>query len=320
MIVPVITFVIFFACICSAYWAFVVRPEQQVAGAVRRRLRQGRRAKVAVLAVRKQAQSLSSIGFVDALLRRAQSRVQPLELLIVQSGVEATVGAVLGSCAILAVIAAVVVQAVTGIVWFGVLAALALAPAPIALLRFKRTRRMRKFEEQFPEALDLMARALRAGHAFTTAIDMTATEMVDPVGPEFRLLHDQQNFGMPMPDALRDFANRIPVIDARFFATAVLIQREAGGNLSEVLDNLAGVMRDRFKVKRQMRVTSAHGRITGWILVGLPPTLFVVMAALNAEYRTLMFGDPLGIQMLVAAAVMQAIGTLIIRKIINVEY
>ena len=97
----------------------------------------------------------------------------------------------------------------------------------------------RKFEEQFPEALDLLARALRAGHAFTTGIAMVADEMPEPVGPEFRILYDHQNFGMPMPDALRDFADRIPVLDARFFVTAVLIQRESGGNLSEVLDNLA---------------------------------------------------------------------------------
>jgi tight adherence protein B len=320
MIIPLITFVVFVAGIYSAYWAFVLRPEQHVAGVVRRRLRQGQRAKAVVLAVRKQTQKMSSIGVLDALVHRAQSQVRPLELLITQAGVRTTVGGVIASCVMAGAIAGVIVQMLAGVWLFSAIAACAALPLPLVVLRFKRTLRMRKFEEQFPEALDLLARALRAGHAFTTGIDMVATEMPQPVGPEFRLLHDQQNFGMPMPDAMREFAERIPVLDARFFATAVLIQREAGGNLSEVLDNLAGVMRDRFKVKRQMRVISAHGRITGWILVGLPPTLFVIMMAMNQEYRTVMLGDPLGIQMLMGAGVAQAIGALIIRKIVNVEY
>ena len=144
--------------------------------------------------------------------------------------------------------------------------------------------------------------------------------MPDPIGPEFRILYDQQNYGMPLPDALHLFAERIPVLDARFFVTAVLIQRESGGNLSEVLDNLARVIRERFRVKRQIRVISAHGRLTGWILVCLPPVLGFVLFAINAETRELMFYTPLGQQMIIAAVVLQVIGTLIMRKIINVEY
>jgi tight adherence protein B len=165
-----------------------------------------------------------------------------------------------------------------------------------------------------------VARALRAGHAFTTGLEMVATEMPAPVGEEFRLLYDQQNYGMAFPEALKIFAERIPVIDARFFVTAVLVQRESGGNLAEVLDNLSGVIRERFRVKRQMRVISAHGRITGWILVCLPPALGLALTAINREHRELMFGETLGIQMMIGAAVMQSIGALIIRKIINVPY
>jgi tight adherence protein B len=191
---------------------------------------------------------------------------------------------------------------------------------PIAFVRFRAERRARKFEEQFPEALDLIARALRAGHAFTTGLEMVATEMPAPVNEEFRVLHDQQNYGMPFPDALKHFAERVPVLDARFFVTAVLIQRESGGNLAEVLDNLASVMRDRFRVKRQMRVASAHGRITGWVLVGLPPTLGLLLMATNQEHRELMLGETLGLQMMAGAAILQGIGTLIIRKIVNVPY
>jgi tight adherence protein B len=199
-------------------------------------------------------------------------------------------------------------------------AAAAAAFAPIGILRFQRTRRLRRFEEQFPEALDLLARALRAGHSFSTAIEMVAEEMPTPIGPEFKLLYDQQNYGLAMPDALRLLAERIPILDARFFVTAVLIQRESGGNLSEVLDNLAKVMRDRFRVKRQMRVLSAHGRITGWVLVAMPPVLGVALMTINDEHRTTMFNDPLGHQMMFGGVALQVIGTLIIRKIVNVEY
>ena len=177
-----------------------------------------------------------------------------------------------------------------------------------------------KFEEQFPEAIDLIARALRAGHAFPTGLLMVADEAPDPIGPEFKLVYDRQNFGMPLNDALKGLAERVPILDARFFATAVLTQRETGGNLSEVLDNLATVIRDRFKVKRQVRVVTAHGRITGWILSALPPGLAVVISFVSPDHMKTMFTDPLGIQMLVVAGTMQVVGTLIIRKLVNVPY
>ena len=154
-------------------------------------------------------------------------------------------------------------------------------------VRYKRTKRLQLFEEQFPEAIDLIARALRAGHAFTTGLGIAAEEMPAPVGTEFKRVYDQQNFGMSMPEALRAMARRVPVLDARFFVTAVLTQRESGGNLAEVLDNLSSVMRDRFKVKRQIRVVSAHGRISGWVLSLVPPVLagvlFLLQPALHAH-------------------------------------
>lgn len=328
-----LVFVLFFAGIYAAYWFFVVRPEQQAASALKRRLRKDRaidRRQHSKLL--KQAQSMSSVGALDALLQRARSPLAGLQKLIEQSGVRMTVATLLLAAGTAGLIGFAVTQRLTMVplqkATGGLLAGFALAAAagvlmaciPFAVVRYMRTRRMRKFEEQFPEALDLLARALRAGHAFTTGIEMVATEMPQPVGPEFRLLYDQQNYGMPLPECLRVFAERIPVLDARFFVTAVLIQRESGGNLSEILDNLATVIRDRFRVKRQMRVISAHGRITGWILVALPPSLGVVLMAANPEHRNTMFGHPLGIQMIVGALVLQVMGTLIIRKIINVEY
>src|SRR6185436_4543923 len=136
--------------------------------------------------------------------------------------------------------------------------ALLLAMLPTWYVRNAGKRRVRRFEEQFPEAIDLMARALRAGHALPTALNLVGQEAPEPVRTEFRVLHDEQNYGMPFPEALRSFAARIPLLDARFFVTAVLTQREAGGNLAEVLDGLAALIRERFKLKRQVRTLSAH--------------------------------------------------------------
>src|SRR5262249_37177293 len=134
------------------------------------------------------------------------------------------------------------------------------AALPVAFLLQRRSARLKKFEEQFPEALDLLARAIRAGHAFQTAMGMVAEELPKPVGPEFKQAFDQQNYGLPLREALNQLAERVPILDVRFFVTAVLIQRETGGNLSEILDNLAHVVRERFKIIRQVRVHTAHGR------------------------------------------------------------
>jgi len=321
MIVPVLTFVIFFTGIYGVYWLVIVRPEEQAAGIVRRRLRATRqKAATKQTDLRKQVQALSSIGAIEALLKRNESRMTSLQLLIEQAGLNITVGTLLVGSAALGTLVFFVLFRSSGLLLLAAPTAVFVAIVPYQVVKYMRTRRMRKFEEQFPEALDLLSRSLRAGHAFTTGLEMIATEMGDPIGPEFRVLYDQQNFGMPLPDALRLFAQRIPVLDARFFVTAVLIQRESGGNLSEVLDNLARVMRERFRVKRQMRVVSAHGRISGWILVCTPPVLALAIFTINAETRQLMFHDPLGQRMVIAGVMLQIIGTLIMRKIINVPY
>jgi tight adherence protein B len=202
----------------------------------------------------------------------------------------------------------------------GIAVGLLLSSIPFLYVKRAATKRVALFEEQFPEAVDLMARSLRAGHALTSALQMVGEEMQEPVGTEFRLLFDRQNFGMSLPDALKEFGNRVPLVDARFFVTAVLIQRESGGNLSQVLDNLASVIRERFKVKRQVRVMSAHGRITGWVLGLLPIVLAFVLFLIQPEHITLLLTDQLGIQMLTGAIVLQVIGVLIIRRIVDVEY
>jgi tight adherence protein B len=328
MSLAVVTFGVVFAAIVGAYWLLVQRPEQQEVDVVRGRIKGKRSTKRSAVTGQLELQARET-GFssFDALLKRASAKTAPLQLLIDQSGVKIGLGRLFLVSAVLAALVFVgVLWIAPDAEWSLVVVPLALAAAafaafvPFAVLKMQRGKRLRKFEEQFPEALDLLARALRAGHAFTSCLEMVADDMPAPAGAEFRRLFDQQNYGMPLPDALREFATRIMLLDARFFATAVLIQRESGGNLSEVLDKLAGVIRTRFKVKRQMRVVSAHGRITGWILAGLPPVVFVVMTAMNPDYRATMFGTKLGVQMLWGAVGLQVIGTLVIRKIINPEY
>ena len=191
--------------------------------------------------------------------------------------------------------------------------------APIGFLRHKRNSRTKRFEEQFPEALDLLSRAIRAGHAFQTAMGMVADELEDPVGPEFKKSFDQQNFGLPIRDALNQLAERMPLLDVRFFVTAVLIQRDTGGNLAEILDNLAHVVRERFKIRRQVRVHTAHGRFTGWVLMALPAALAVALKVINPAHMDLLFNEKLGQQLLMGAIVMQVIGYIWIRKVIKIE-
>jgi tight adherence protein B len=190
---------------------------------------------------------------------------------------------------------------------------------PVLVLRKRRRDRLYKFEERFPEALDLISRAIRAGHAFSAALKMVADELDDPVGPEFRETFDEQNFGLPLKDALNNLSDRVPILDVRFFAIAVLIQRETGGNLSEILDNLAHVVRERFKILREVQVHTAHGRLTGYVLVALPAVLVVALLFINPDQVDLLFRERMGQMMLTGAIVLQIIGYVWIKQVVKIE-
>jgi tight adherence protein B len=190
---------------------------------------------------------------------------------------------------------------------------------PTLWLRRRRTVRLRKFEEQFPEALEMLSRALRAGHAFQTALGTGAEELPAPVGVELKKVFDQQNFGLPLNDALKELAERIPIVDVKFFVTAVAIQRESGGNLAEILDNLAHVVRERFKVLRQVRTHTAHGRFTGFVLLALPAGLALALSFIAPDQMELLFTAALGRMMIGCAIVMQTIGFFWIRQVIKIE-
>lgn len=238
---------------------------------------------------------------------------------IEQSGMKASVSAVLLVAVVCAGIVAFIVGAAMRAPWSLPVGAAMGFSLPFLVLRFKRTRRLRAFEEAFPEALDLISRALKAGHAFATGLKMVADEMPEPVGPEFRKTFDEQNFGLPLKDALENLTHRIPVIDVRFFATAVLIQRETGGNLSEILENLAHVVRERFKILRQVRVYTAHGRMTGYVLLALPAVLAIALSFINPEHMNTLFRERIGQIMLMVALGMQTAGYLWIKQVVKIE-
>jgi len=190
---------------------------------------------------------------------------------------------------------------------------------PFVFASWKRRTRLRAFEEHFPEALDLLGRAVRAGHAFTTGLEMIGKETSEPIAGEFRKTFDEQNFGIPMRDALLNLAERVPLIDVRFFVTALLVQRETGGNLAEILDGLARVIRDRFRLYREVRVKTAQGKLTAGILIALPPAMMCMLGIINPGYMRVLFEDHRGLLALALAAVSQGIGSAVIWKIIHIE-
>jgi len=301
--------------IVGAYVAFTRLPGWLAAERLERRLQE-------LSKPEEKAQSVlvkkKSTGGVDHLVRGTDAGSW-LAALIEQSGVPTTPGSIViisvGLSATFGLMAIVGVRR-----WEAALAAALVGlVVPIGFLKFKRTKRMKKFEEHFPEALDLLSRAIRAGHAFQTAMGMIAEEMGPPVGVEFKKCFEQQNYGLPLKDALNQLTERMPMMDVRFFVTAVSIQRETGGNLAEILDNLAHVVRERFKILRQVRTHTAHGRFTGYVLLALPAALAVALSFISPEHIRALFTTNMGQTMLIGAVVMQTIGFIWIKRVIKIE-
>ncbi len=316
MTLALLTFGMCLVVMLGLYWALIVRPEETRSRDLARRVQRTDQAKDAVTTV---TTPVSSTSMVDAMLSSNVKIAAGVQALLLEAGLTWTTAGLLARCALMAAAGAALGMVITGRPIGAVLGVLTSA-VPYLHARRQRTARLRIFEEQFPEAIDLIARSLRAGHTFTTGLGIAAEEIPPPVGLEFRRVFDEQNFGMAMPDALKGMARRVPVLDARFFVTAVLTQREAGGNLAEVLDNLSAVMRERFKVKRQIRVVSAHGRITAWVLSLLPPALAAVIYVVSPQFIRVLVDDPLGVRLLLVAITLQIIGTLIISRLVQVEY
>jgi tight adherence protein B len=319
MAAVLMTFAVAMVTVLASYWLFVVRSEGQEKSSVLRRLK-GPRLQTKSVNVARAPEQLSHIPLLNSILSRRRHVVNPLQQLLVEAGLKYTVGVFVLASFFLGAAIGVIVWTVFKVFVAAVILGIAAAFLPLMYVRYKRTKRLETFEEQFPEAIDLIARAMRAGHALTTGLGMVADEIPAPVGEEFRRLYDEQNFGMSLPEALRALARRVPILDARFFVTAVLTQRESGGNLSEVLDNLASVMRERFKLKRHVRVASAHGRLSAWILSFMPPVLAGILFTLSPNFMRVLWEDPWGVQLLLAAATLQVIGAIIIARMVRIEY
>lgn len=261
---------------------------------------------------------LSRIPAFDSLLRRSE-RVSMLQKMLGQGEVNVRAGNFLMLCAASAVVFAVGFAIAGGNVFFGWAGGVLGFFIPYAYASHRRAKRFQRFEEKFPEAIDTLARAVRAGHAFTTALEMIANEVSEPVASEFRHLFEEQKFGLPVRDALLNLADRIPLVDVKFFVTAVMLQRETGGNLAEILDNLSYVIRERFKILRQVRVHTAQGRLTMVLLMALPPTIVVIMLTLNPGFIQPLFTDPLGHALIVGGITLQTVGYFFIRRIIRIQ-
>jgi tight adherence protein B len=193
------------------------------------------------------------------------------------------------------------------------------AALPTLYVRHKKNRRLEQFEELLPEAIDLVGRALRAGHPLSSGFKMAADDGPEPVASEFRRVFEEQRFGLPLQDSLLGMADRVNIVDTRILVTAILIQREVGGNLAELLANLSAVIRARFTIRRQIRVYTAQGRMTGYLLALLPFMLFALLYMINPEYMSVLFTDPIGKILVGVALVMQLAGFFWIRKIVNIE-
>jgi tight adherence protein B len=196
---------------------------------------------------------------------------------------------------------------------------LVMGAAPLAYVLHKRSRRLDSFQQGLPEALDLMVSALRAGHSLVAAIGSVARECADPVGCEFKTCFEEQNYGLELKSALDNLIKRVPLQDLRIFSTAIMIQKESGGNLAEVLDKTSHVIRERFRLKRQVSVHTAQGRMTGWVLTFLPIVLGVILYFVNPEMISILWRNPTGIKMLWTAGGMIVVGGFIIHNIVNMD-
>ncbi len=263
-------------------------------------------------------EAYSDLPLINAVLQRIKIAAD-INTLIQQANSDWTVGRVIFGALVAGVVAGFLGGLWFDNVVFGVLCGLVAANGPYVYLRIKRAQRMRKFETVLPEAIDLLARALRAGHSLTAAIEMVAREVADPVGSEFRRVFEEQNFGLPMREALLNLANRLPVKDLQFLVTAMLVQKETGGNLAEVLDKTGAVIRERARLLGQLRIYTAQGRLTGWILGLLPFIVFLLMNMVHPGYAHLLLSDPTGRKAVWIGLGLMLIGIWMIRKIVDIK-
>lgn len=261
---------------------------------------------------------LSAVPWLNRWLLKLELAPR-LRTLLYQADIKWTAGGLIMMSAACFLIPAYLIYLRTGAVILSLLLGAVLAAGPFFYVINKRNQRFNKFEQELPETLDLMVSALRAGHSLVSALNLAANESPDPIGQEFRITFDEQNYGLELKTAMSNLAERVPLQDLKIVITAILIQKESGGNLAEVFDKTAYVIRERFRLKRQVRVHTAQGRLTGWILSLLPVVLGVLLYMINPESMSLLWTRPIGVKLLYLSAAMTTTGALIIRKIVNMD-
>ncbi len=261
---------------------------------------------------------LSAVPLLNRLMLRWSGATR-LRRLLEQAGVQLKTGKLVLITGVVALGSYLIVLQLSRTTLLAAVLGIAAGFIPIGIVAFKRQRRLRQFERHFPEAIDLLSRAVRAGHAFSTGMEMIGKELPEPVAGEFRRTFEEQNLGLPLREAFFNLTERVPLIDVRFFVTALLIQKETGGNLAEILDNLAATIRERFKILGEVRIRTAQGRLSAGILIALPPMMLLLLRSINPDYVNVLFEDTMGLIMLTIAVTLQIIGSVILWKIVHIE-
>ncbi|MCG8587302.1 MAG: type II secretion system F family protein [Pirellulales bacterium] len=285
--------------------------------------------RLAVLTGAKKSKSADPMGAANLLSESLDAtpnyfeeffnRFLNLNRLLLQANANLTIGRLLAICGGLGAIGTVIAPAMGFHPGLAPVLAIAAASLPFIWLVFRRKMRFKKFATQLPDALDLIARALRSGHSLAAAFDLVGQEVADPLGTEFLRVFEEQNLGIPLDEAMNDLTDRVPNLDLKFFTTAIILQRQTGGDLAEILDKLSNLIRERFKIWGQVQALTGEGRLSGVILLALPPLLFLAIYYLNPDYVMVLFEDELGKKMLLGAIGMQVLGALVIRKIVNIK-
>jgi len=263
-------------------------------------------------------ENLSDIALLEFLLRRFKP-AHALKVLLSQADLDWTVGRVISGTLVVLIAVPVIVGFFLPNLVLEIVAGVLAASGIYVYIFVKRSFRFARFDELLPEAIDLITRALRAGHSINASIEMVSREIPNPVGIEFRRTFEEQNFGLPMREAMTNLATRVPIPDLQFLITAILVQKETGGNLVEILEKTATVLRERLRLKGQLAIYTAQGRLTGWILAGMPFFIFIGMSFLNPKYARILVEDPLGRTLIYIGLALMFVGGFIIRKIVDVK-
>jgi tight adherence protein B len=319
LLLAVLTFLIV-VCVVMAVWLAVLSgARQDIIGQRLEAVRQvERRGEISTDVKILRDEMLSTVPAVNRIMMQ-WSWTSNLKKFLNQAGLSATPAKVLLSSAVSGLVTYYILGFFNVQTMLCILGGACMTAAPFAVIAWLRNRRMRQFEEHLPEALDLLGRAVRAGHSFTTGLELIAQECAEPIAGEFRSTFEEQNLGLPLRDSLLNLADRVPIVDVRLLVTALLIQRDTGGNLAEILDELSRVIRERFRIYREVGVKTAQGKLTAAILIALPVFMLFALGALNPSYVQVLYNDSTGRMMLMVAAGMQVFGSMLLWKIVHID-